>query len=397
MLTPISIDVPTSSSLAEVVTKTFSRRPFFYSKQIERVSSKATPGDLVTVHHREGAFLGFGMYNPKSEMVLRLLGTEFPNKEFWLGRLKSAVSLRRKLLQLDNWTNCYRVLHAEADGVPGVVADKYGAILSAEVFSLAMWRRAESLMNELASLTDCQHVVIKPGPATLSQEGFTANTIASPDLPDAVLIEEFGTRFRVRFSGGHKTGFFCDQRDNRRRLAERAFGRRVLDLCCYSGGFSVQAKKLGQAAEVVGVDIDAQPLTWAKENAHLNQVRVTFTQADVFTYLRDMHAMDRKFDIVVLDPPKLIRNRLEYEEGFRKHFDLNRMAMGVVESGGLLLTCSCAGLLQPHDFRKLVFDAARKAGRQVRLLETCGAAPDHPIDPQCPETEYLKSLWLEVR
>jgi 23S rRNA (cytosine1962-C5)-methyltransferase len=235
--------------------------------------------------------------------------------------------------------------------------------------------------------------------------------IASSALPDCVTIQEHGTRFRVRFAEGHKTGFFCDQRDNRLRLAEFCHGRTVLDLCCYTGGFAVQAKRLGQAAEVIGVDLDEHPLQLARENAGLNQVRVKFVQADVFPYMRDLVRSGRQFDVVVLDPPKLIRSRGELEEGTRKHFDLNRLAMQLVRSGGLLLSCSCTGLLSEDAFLRLLFAAARQShrtddpaaaarqknrSRTLQVLAKTGAAPDHPVAAQCPETEYLKAVWLRL-
>jgi 23S rRNA (cytosine1962-C5)-methyltransferase len=259
-----------------------------------------------------------------------------------------------------------------------------------------MWQRSQDVAERLTPLLGAEHYIVRPGPAVTAQEGFTGSPFSSPNAPEAALIVENEVKYRVQFAGGHKTGFFCDQRENRRRLAELCSGRSVLDLCCYSGGFSVQAKKKGDAAEVVGVDLDAEPLAWARENANLNQVRCQFVQADVFAYMRDLQSQNRKFDVVVLDPPKLIRNRAEFEEGAAKHYDLNKLAAGVVSSGGLLLTCSCAGLLPNDEFLRIVFQACRSAGREVKLLETRGAAADHPVSPDCNETEYFKSHWLYV-
>jgi 23S rRNA (cytosine1962-C5)-methyltransferase len=227
-----------------------------------------------------------------------------------------------------------------------------------------------------------------------------------------VTIQEFGTRFRVDFAAGHKTGFFCDQRDNRRMLASFCKDKAVLDLCCYTGGFAVQAKKLGGAGEVIGVDLDEQPLALARENANLNQVRVKFVQADAFAYMRDMLANQRRFDVVVLDPPKLIRSRAELEEGTKKHFDLNRLAMRLVAPGGVMLTCTCAGLLSSEEFLRMIYASARQAGeevspatadryarhapRHVQILAKTGAAADHPVAANCPETEYLQAVWMRV-
>ncbi len=316
------------------------------------------------------------------------------------------------LPKLDETTDAYRVVHAEADGLSGLVVDRYGDVLSAEVFSLGMYQRAEAILALLAPLCGTKCTVVRTSPQFLSQEGYDPPPLASPDLPEQVTVQEYGTRFRVRFASGHKTGFFCDQRENRRRLAGFCAGRTVLDLCCYTGGFAVQARKLGNAAEVTGVDLDAEPLRLARENANLNQVRVRFVQSDVFLYMREMLQQGRRYDVVVVDPPKLIRNRAELEEGTRKHFDLNRLAMRLVSPGGLLLSCCCSGLLQEADFVRLLCSAsyqagpvteaaseersARHAARPMQILARTGAAADHPVAAGVPETEYLKAVWMRL-
>jgi 23S rRNA (cytosine1962-C5)-methyltransferase len=392
--------------------------PLIYRKRIKRVDSRARPGDLVAVYHvankPEGELFAYGLYNPRSEIAVRLLrlSAELPDDTFWEDRLKVAVALRRDVLGLDETATAYRVIHAEADGFPGLVVDRFGDVLSAEVFSLGMYQRAEEVIHRLQPRCGTASHVIQTSPTFLSQEGFDPPAVRSPDVPPSVTIQEHGTRFRVHFGSGHKTGFFCDQRDNRRRLAKYCEGKTVLDLCCYTGGFSIQAKRLGNAAEVTGVDLDAEPLKLARENAGLNQVRVRFVQADIFAYMRDMLRESRQFDVVVLDPPKLIRNRLEIEDGTRKYFDMNRLAMQLVRPGGLLLSCSCSGLMPSQDFQRMLFSAARQAGpaeptsdtsqrprgtpRRAQILGRTGAAADHPVSSDCPETEYLKAVWMRL-
>ncbi len=178
-----------------------------------------------------------------------------------------------------------------------------------------MYQRTDAILKKLALRLGTKHQLIQTSPQFVSQEGIEAPTIASPDLPDAVTIQEYGTKFRVRFSSGHKTGFFCDQRDNRKYLADVCRDKTVLDLCCYSGGFSVQAAKLGGAAEVTGLDIDEEPLKLAAKNANINQVRVRYVQSDAFAFMRDMLKIGRQYDVVVLDPPKLIRSRASSRKG----------------------------------------------------------------------------------
>lgn len=405
---------PAHEAIPSVYVASRTQYPLIYKKRIVRVE-KAKPGDLVAVRDARDQVFAYGLFNPRSEIVVRVLWqqTEYPTVDAWRTKFQRAVDLRRNWLSLDARTNAYRVIHAEGDDLSGLVADRFGDVLSLEAFSLGMYQRAEAIASQLAPLCGTAHWVMRGSPQFLSQEGIDPPGAQSPDFPATAMIQEEGTRFRVRFEGGHKTGFFCDQRENRLRLSQLCEGKSVLDLCCYSGGFAVQAKKRGGAAEVVGVDLDEAPLALAKENANLNQVRVKFVQADAFAYLRDLIAQGRRFDIVVLDPPKFIRTRMELEEGTRKHFALNRLAAQVVRPGGLLLSCSCAGLLPEAEFTTLVLQAIRKGAgdddpghggsvlrqalpRQARLLAKTGAGMDHPVSALYPEGEYLKAVWAIV-
>lgn len=408
---PLAVDP--AGRLPSVTLRAATFHPLLYRKRIARCDA-ARPGDLVSVYGPGDTLMGYGLYNSRSEIAVRLLfpGGDLPGDEHWRQKLSAAVSLRRNLLKLDETTDAYRMVHAEADGLSGLVVDRYGDVLSAEVFSLGMYQRADAVLAQLAPLCGTHHTVVRTSPQFLSQEGYDPPPLSSPGLPEQVTVREYGTRFRVRFAGGHKTGFFCDQRENRRRLAEFCSGRTVLDLCCYTGGFAVQAKRLGSAAEVTGVDLDEEPLRLARENANLNQVRVRFVQSDVFQYMREMLQQGRQYDVVVLDPPKLIRNRGELEEGTREHFDLNRLAMRLVRPGGLLLSCCCSGLLPETDFVRLLCAAsyqagpvteaataeraARHAARPMQILARTGAAPDHPVAAGVPEGDYLKAVWMRL-
>ncbi|APZ95417.1 class I SAM-dependent rRNA methyltransferase [Fuerstiella marisgermanici] len=401
---------PTAPIPAVVLKHRISQTAVF-RKQIDSVDG-ARAGDLVAVYSKTKQLIGYGLYNSRSEMALRMLwrSSELPTDASWDEKLQSAVRLRRDVLKVDADTDTYRVIHAEADGMPGLMIDRFGDVLSAEAFSLGMYRRATALLDRLAGQLGTQHQIIQTSPHFQAQEGFDPPTITSPDCPSEVVVQEFGTRFKVKFEGGHKTGFFCDQRENRKKLASFCEGKSVLDLCCYTGGFSVQAMALGKAKEVIGVDLDEAPLQVAKENANLNQVRARFVQSDAFNYMRDMIAAGKQFDVVVLDPPKLIRTRMEIEEGTRKHFDLNRLAMRLVKPGGLLLSCTCSGLLPDSEFVNLLCTAARQSGpeitpardgksarhaaREMQIIAKTGAAPCHPVGSNCLETEYLKAVWM---
>ncbi len=397
-----------------VFLRTPTHYPLVYRKRVRRVDDQARPGDLVAVYSEpdgeQPALIGYGLYNPRSEIIVRIIrfAPDLPDGPFWDATLSRALQLRREVLRLDEVTDAYRIVHAEADGLSGLVVDRLGDTLSAEAFSLGMYQRCGELLSRLQPLCGTRHTLIQPGPNVLAQEGFAAEPLASSQLPSSVVVQEYGTRFRVHFEQGHKTGFFCDQRENRKQLAGYCAGRSVLDLCCYTGGFAVQAKRLGQASEVIGVDLDEHPLKLARENADLNQLRIKFVHADVFPFMRDMVRGGRQFDVVVLDPPKLIRSRMEFEEGSRKYFDLNRLAMQLVRPGGIFLTCTCSGLMPGDEFLRIVYSASRQAGpretgvdgepgrgtsRTLHVIAKTGAAADHPVAAHCPETEYLNAVW----
>ncbi len=400
---------------SSVPINTLGASPLIFRKRLQdQPNPPARGGDLIALVGPENETLGFGYFNPKSEVSVRVIrgGETPPDEQFWNELLNRAVRVRRDILKLDDVTDTYRVIHSEGDWLSGIVIDRYGDTLSAEAFGLGLFQRGQAILERLARIVGAKHWLLRPGPYTEAQEGFTAEPVSSPDLPRSVVVQEFGTKFRVEFLGGHKTGFFCDQRDNRRRLAEFTAGKSVLDLCCYTGGFSITAKRLGNAAEVTGVDLDEQPLKIARGNAQLNAVKANFVQADVFPYMRDMIRNNRQFDVVVLDPPKLIRNRAELDEGTRRHFDLNRLAMQLVKPDGLLLSCTCSGLLQEPDFLRLLYSASRQAGeaigpaddngfqrrgpRDMQILFRTGASPDHPVSANYPESDYLKAAWMRL-
>ena len=396
-----------------------SRHPNIFRKRIERAEGNPQPGDWVAVYatdmdpnenqqKHEPLLFGYGIYNPRSEVAVRLYfwQTQLPTLADWDALLSQAVHLRHHTLQIPKTTNAYRVLHGESDGFPGLVVDRYGDCLSAEVFSLGMAQRATEILDRLHPLLGTKHALVRPSPQFTSQEGGIWQDSKSEHFPAYVTIEENHVKYRIHFGTGHKTGFFCDQRENRAILASHAAGKSVLDVCCYSGGFSVAAAKSGQASEVVGVDLDEEALVMAKKNADINDVRVRYVHADAFAYMRDMARNNKQFDIVVLDPPKLIRSRTELEEGTRKHIDLNRLAIQLVKPGGILLTCCCAGLLDGPSFMQVVQSAARATGtnpdgtrargRVVQIFETRSAAMDHPVATHCPETGYLKAYWCRI-
>lgn len=386
------------SELPTVAIRSAGFHPFVYRKMVVGPVGAIRPreGDLVRVQDRDGVPIGFGLWNGRSQISLRLIapGIEPPGPGFWADRIDRAIALRRELLGIDAVSDAYRVLHAEGDGLSGLIVDRFGDVLSAEVFSLGMYQRIGPILDLLADRLGTRHARVHVDERIALAEDFPGWPVASAELPPQVEVREHGVRYRVRFEGGHKTGFFCDQRDNRHELARYCSDRSVLDVCCYTGGFTLNALVRGGAREVTGVDLDEKAIALARENANLNQVRPSLIHADAFGYLRQMGTNGRSYGVVVLDPPKLIPGRLDIAVGKRKYFDLNVLAMGLVGPGGLLLTCSCSGLLSSEDFLILLRAAARKAGRSAQVLALTGAAPDHPIRLDALEGAYLKAAWL---
>ena len=388
------------ADLPTVAVRAAGNHPFIFKKMVIGAVGAARPidGDLVRVVDRDHLPLGFGLWNGRSQIALRLLtyGPIPPTGELWSTRIDSAVALRRDVLGLDGVTNAYRVLHAEGDGLSGLIVDRYDDVLAVEVFSLGMYQRIGPLLGLLAGALGTKHYRVTVDERVALAEDFPGRPVISPALPPRVTITEHGVRFRVHFEGGHKTGFFCDQRDNRLRLAGLCRDRTVLDLCSYTGGFGLYALTKGGAREVTCVDLDEKAVALARENANANQVRPGLVHADAFGYLRQMGTNGRSYGVVVLDPPKLIPTRLDVAPGKRKYFDLNVLAMSVVEPGGLLLTCSCSGLLPTEEFLTLLRAAARKAGRTAQVLAVTGAGPDHPVGLDALQGAYLKAVWLRL-
>jgi 23S rRNA (cytosine1962-C5)-methyltransferase len=289
------------------------------------------------------------------------------------------------------------VVHSEGDGLSGLVVDRYDDLLVVEFFSAGMFRHREWIYDALrAQFPGCRlHAFADEH--VQKQESFDFRPWSSsgtgPTAP--AIITEHGVKFRADPAGAHKTGFFADQRENRQWLSQHVAGKRVLDLCCNTGGFAVYAAVRG-AADVVGIDIDADVIAIAKDNAKLNAVRPRFVQADIFPWLRDAGASGERFDVVVLDPAKMTRDRDQVIPALKKYLDMNKLALGVVAPGGLFATFSCTGLVAEDQFLDMLRRAAFYAGRSVQVLKVSGAGPDHPWRADVSESRYLKAVFCRV-
>ena len=380
--------------------------PNVFRKMIGRVDPAAKNGDLVRVYDRDGKVFGTGMISMLGQIGLRMLTFDESavDESIVPERLAKAVRLRRDTLGLDKVTDAYRVVHAEGDGLPGLIVDRLGACAVVELFGFGMFRRRDEIAEELKMLLDVPEVLIRADERIEIAEGFQvpgpkgATTERGADRKSTIVTEN-GVRFQVDLTHGHKTGFFCDQRDNRLRLTRYTPGADMLDACSYSGGFGVYAATLGKAKHVTCVDLDEDAIALAKRNANLNKVprdQFDTVHGDAFPYLRQMIQNGKIFDVVVLDPPKLIPTRDDFAEGRAKYFDLTKWGLQAVKSGGMLVTCSCSGLVSMDEFFGIVRGAARSANRRVQVLEATGPGADHPVMTECPESMYLKCLWCRV-
>ena len=374
--------------------------PWIFARQVRDFIARPLDGTIVEVLDRSGRFLGHGLYNSASDIRVRMLSrgrrTDLDKpRQFLLKRLKSADDLRRKWLRLPDVTDAYRVAHAEGDDLPGLIVDRLGQVLVCEYHSLGFFQLREDIEWALGQLY--------PGLSTLHRvpnnaaraEGFQPPE--DPRDPGEQTIREHGVEYTVRPSGGHKTGFFCDQRDNRLLVAQHSAGRDVLDLCCNQGGFALQAKKHG-ARRVRGVDLDEVVLERAEASAQKNRLEVAFIHADAFPFLRYERSRpeNERAQVVIVDPHKMIGSRQGMEDGMKKYHDLNALAFESVRGGGLVASFSCSGLLTEAGFIGMLFQSARRANRSVRLIQQLGAAPDHPQRPDFARSRYLKGALLHV-
>ncbi len=379
------------------------RGPWVFGRQVEPPAEMIPGGELVEVYDRSDRFLGHALCNEASDIRLRWLSrgrkTDLDRpREFLERTLRSADRLRRKTLRLHERTNAYRVAHAEGDDLPGLIVDRLNDVLVCEHHALGFWRLRDDVEAALRAIYPECDVVHRIPASARRAEGFSDRDLALSEGDSRgreTQIEENGVRYPVAPGLGHKTGWFCDQRDNRALVASYCAGRDVLDLCCNAGGFALNAAKAG-ARSVHAVDLDEVVLERAVAAARLNNLRIDFTHADAFDVLRATSTSSTKPSVLIVDPHKVIATKNDYDAGLLKYSDLNTLAFKAVREGGLVATFSCSGLLQEPAFFGMLFQAARRAGRDVRLLTVLGAGPDHPQRPDFSRSRYLKGALLAV-
>ena len=382
------------------------RHPWIFSGALAHVEGPGGESPVVAdVRSSEGEWLARGFHHPGADLAVRIFtwDEEQPLDAALLeGRVDRALALReeaRPARAAAGETDSWRLVFSEADGLSGLIVDRYADTLSVRVSARALLPYLPGLLERLRTLTGLTRFHVEAEPDAVEREGLSAGAVEAHSTPDLgrIRIREDGLQFEVDFGAAQKTGFYLDQRDNRRRAAAYARGRRVLSAYCYTGAFEVHAARAG-ATETLGLDSSEPALEQARAHHTLNGLTVpaVYEKADVPQALRRFRDEARTFDLIVLDPPRFVFNRAQKDKGLRAYKDINLLAMKLLTPGGVLASFSCSGLVSMADFKETFRWAAVDSGRDVRILEQLGQPFDHPILATFPESEYLKGLIARV-
>ena len=374
------------------------RHPWLFSGSIARVDGNPGSGESVELLSADGQFLARAAYSPSSQIRARVWTfdpAEAVDADFFRRRIQAALA-KRHLLNISRDTDSFRLIHAESDGLPGLIVDRYADALVLQSLTAGSERWKETLADLLLETTGLTTIYERSDADVRELEGlppcvgWLSGIIDTPQI----IITEHGLKFRVNLETGHKTGFYLDQRNNRQRLRELARGGDVLDCFCYTGGFTVNALA-GGAKSVLSVDASADALGLCRENVILNGLPSnchTTLEGDVFQLLRKLRDEARTFDLIVLDPPKFAPTAAQVEKAARGYKDINLLAFKLLRAGGILVTFSCSGGIDAGLFQKIIASAALDAGVEAQIVEHLSQAPDHPVALNFPEGAYLKGL-----
>lgn len=366
-----------------------------FSNEIAAPLSDFEPGSWVEVLTARGVSLGSGYINPASLIAVRLVSPpgEKPDEDFFREAMKNAARCRQ-------WTypesQCHRLIYGESDNLPGLVVDRYGDVLVYQIGTLGMARMEPLVQELLQDVFKPSAIVFRNDSPSRRLEGLDEQKgIALGTLPEDLVVDIDGIKYRIDVLEGQKTGMYLDQRDNRRNLRRWTQGRNVLDLFCYNGAWSLSAAA-GGASEVIGVDQSKDATAQARQNAHLNGTAdiCSFVAGDVFEYLKRLQRA--AFDVIILDPPAFAKTKSAIQEARKGYTDINRRALLALKPGGLLVSCSCSYHMNEDLFREVLISAGQASGRRLRLLSMGSQAMDHPALLAMPETRYLKCYFVEV-
>ncbi len=375
------------------------KHPWIFSGAIEKVEPGVGDGEIIELCDHSSGFLAYGYYNSKSQISVRLLEWERDidiNSGWWEEKIKNSISRRDSIIKTDS----YRLIFSEADYLPGLIVDKYGNYLVIQVLTAGIERVKEIIINALLNLTGTSGIYERSDSVTRKLEGLEkrAAILFGDSVPDSIIINENDFKFSVNLMKGQKTGFYLDQRQNREIVSNFSKGRRVLDCFSYSGGFSVSALTHGAESTTL-IDSSKQALALAQENLELNNLgnsKFELINDDVFKTLRKFRDSSADFDLIILDPPKLAPTNAQRNKALRAYKDINLLGMKLLTQNGILATFSCSSGISQQDLRKVIYNAARDADREVQILTQLSQGSDHPIRLTCPETEYLKGFICRV-
>ena len=375
------------------------KHPWVFSGAVARIEGDPQAGDTIEVRSADGEFLAVAAYSPHSQIRARVWDwrERVIDGAFFRERIERAVRSRRALAN-GGTGDALRLIHGESDGLPGIIADRYGSTVVVQLASAGAERWRDEISGSLQQVTDAVSVWERSDAEVRQLEGLPPRTgLLRGTAPAAPLVvSEHGLRFEVGFEGGHKTGFYLDQRDNRLEVRALAQGCDALDCFCYSGGFALNMLA-GGAKSVTAIDSSADALAQAQRNAGLNDLpNAEWMESDVFQMLRRFRDQGRNFDLIVLDPPKFAPTVAHVEKAARAYKDINLLAFKLLRPGGALVTFSCSGGVSADLFQKIIAGAALDAGVDARIGNWLHAAPDHPVALNFPEGEYLKGLICRV-
>lgn len=377
---------------------------WIFSGALQQPPRWIEPGGLVDVKSATGQFVARGYYNPRTDIAIRLLthdSEEAIDYAYFRRRIRRAAALRQVFDP--EKTNAYRLINAEGDGLPGLIVDRYAEVLIVQVHTLGMEQLLPQVIEALYDETGARGILLRNDGQSRRREGLEVEEprVVAGGVPTRVAVRENGALFLVDPWEGQKTGFFLDQRDKREALRKYCYyGERVLNCFSYTGGFSVYAALSNPLVRVTSVDISAPAIEAAREHFVLNNLVVAgmhdFQTADVFEYLEQARNEEEKFDVVILDPPAFAKAQSGRTSALKAYRRLNTLGMQVLQSGGILLSCSCTGVVGMDDLLGAIADAARHLGRHVQLLESFTHGVDHPVQLAMPETSYLKAIFCRV-
>lgn len=393
----------------QVIVKARRAKPFFFhhpwvfSGAIERIDGDDPDGSIVDVVASDGVFIGRGYINRQSQIVTRLLTwreDEEIDEAFWRRRIEGAVALREQTLRVQQSSNAYRLVNSEGDRLSGLVVDKYDRCLAVQFLTLGTQQRKELICDLLEDICKPEVIYERSDLLPADAEGVEAQSglLRGQEPPSSVEVLENGLRFLVDVKHGQKTGSYLDQRENRLMLAQYTEGKSVLDVFTYNAGFAIHACAKGGATRALAVDVSAPATEIGRANVQANGLgNVEFRVGRAQDVLRELRQANERFGVVVVDPPKFARSRGGLKKALKAYRETNLRAMHLLESDGILLTCSCSQYVDDDTFGRTLNEAALEAGKVLRVLRRGSQPPDHPVVAACPETRYLKAYLCHVQ